>query len=344
MTDARPGVHPERLLRLMRGAVARCRLDLRGAVVLTEAATGAYAVTPVLAAMAGADRVIAVTHTSRFGTEAQVAEETGRLARLAGVGDRIEVVTAITGELIGSADVVTNSGHVRPIDAEKIARMKPSAVVSLMYEAWEFREADVDLAACRARGIRLGATNERHPAVGVFDFLGVMAVKLLHDAGVAVQGDDLCVVCDNPFADYLTGPLRACGAEVVGVARHDQAPRGRGFDAMLLATTPGRGAGLSAADAEVIAARWPGMPVVQFWGDLDRPAFRRAGVPVWPVASPGEGHMGVLPSEVGPEPVVRLQAGGLKVGEVLWRGPAASRADLAIVQPLGARPAEAVFA
>jgi hypothetical protein len=29
--------------------------------------------------------------------------------------------------------------------------------------------------------------------------------------------------------------------------------------------------------------------------------------------------MGILPSAVGPEPIVRLQAGGLKVGEVLHR-------------------------
>ena len=45
--------------------------------------------------------------------------------------------------------------------------------------------------------------------------------------------------------------------------------------------------------------------------------------------------MGVLPSAVGPEPVVRLQAGGLKVGEVLARGvDRASPAELALVQML----------
>jgi len=32
--------------------------------------------------------------------------------------------------------------------------------------------------------------------------------------------------------------------------------------------------------------------------------------------------MGVLPSDVGPEPVVRLQCGGLKVGEALLRSAA----------------------
>ena len=46
-----PGLNNKRMLHLMRAAVERCRLDLRGAVVLTEAASGAYVVTPVLAAM-----------------------------------------------------------------------------------------------------------------------------------------------------------------------------------------------------------------------------------------------------------------------------------------------------
>jgi hypothetical protein len=45
--------------------------------------------------------------------------------------------------------------------------------------------------------------------------------------------------------------------------------------------------------------------------------------------------MGVLPSSVGPEPIVRLQTGGLKVGQVLARGlDAASPEDLAFVQVL----------
>jgi hypothetical protein len=57
----------------------------------------------------------------------------------------------------------------------------------------------------------------------------------------------------------------------------------------------------------------------QFWGDVDRSALEKAGLSSWPVSSPAPGHMGILPSDVGPEPVVRLQSGGLKVGEVLLR-------------------------
>ena len=52
MSDMRPGLDPRRLIRLMSAAIGRCGLDLSGLTVLTEAASGAYVVTPVLAAMA----------------------------------------------------------------------------------------------------------------------------------------------------------------------------------------------------------------------------------------------------------------------------------------------------
>ena len=72
MNDTRPGLNPQRLVRLMRDAVERCELDLSGKVILTEAATGAYVVTPVLAVMAGAEKVFAVTKDTRHGTVQQV--------------------------------------------------------------------------------------------------------------------------------------------------------------------------------------------------------------------------------------------------------------------------------
>ena len=42
------------------------------------------------------------------------------------------------------ADIVTNSGHLRPLDEEAVGRMKPGAAIPLMYEAWELRPDDVD--------------------------------------------------------------------------------------------------------------------------------------------------------------------------------------------------------
>jgi hypothetical protein len=76
---------------------------------------------------------------------------------------------------------------------------------------------------------------------------------------------------------------------------------------------------LDAADAGRIAREAPTAVLAQFWGDLPRVECERLDVPVAPAVAPAAGHMGVLPSAVGPEPVVRLQAGGLKVASVLRR-------------------------
>jgi hypothetical protein len=319
MSDQRPGLNLKRLLRLMRESVARCRLDLRGATVLTEAASGAYIVTPVLAAMAGAEAVFALTRSTRYGSAEEITAQTRELARLAGVEARVRVLTEKDPDVIARADVITNSGHVRPIDAAMVRRMKPMAVVPLMYEAWEYRAADVDLAACRERGVAVAGTNERHPAVDVFSFLGNMAVKLLFDAGIAVYRSKLLLLCDNPFEAHVYQGLAAAGASVEAVDFLDAALEGPDLDAVVVTMRPESEPAIGPEEARQIAERWPGAVVVDYWGDVDRAALTTFGVPFWPVESPGAGHMGVLPSTIGPEAIVRLQTGGLKVGEVLWR-------------------------
>lgn len=327
--DDRPGLHPRRLARLVDEAVARCALDLRDAVVLTEAATGSYAVTPVIAARAGAARVYSVTRSTRFGSVDQVTAETLELARVLGVHARIEFVGQKRRSVVELADIVTNSGHVRPIDAEMVGWMKPTAVIPLMYEAWELRPDDLDVAACRRKGILIAGTNERHPAIDVFSFLGVLAVRLLHAAGVAVYGSSVLVVCDNGFGAFIQRGLEGAGAAVDLVADIAAAKTATVHDAVLVAMTPRSRPVLSEEGARRIAVAWPGAVVAQYFGDLDRAQLSSLGVPVWPRQEPRPGHMGILPAEVGPEPTVRLQSGGLKAGEVLWRyresPPAAAR-------------------
>jgi hypothetical protein len=301
------------------------RLDLSGAVVLTEAATGAYAVTPVLAALSGADHVYAKTDGASVDGGRQAWAETRELAARLDVASRIELVTGRSHDVTARADIVTNSGHVRPINERFVGWMKPTAVVSLMYEAWELRPRDVDVAACQRYGIAVAGTNERHPAIDVLPYLGVMAVKLLTDAGVAVYGVRVLLLCDNAFAEFIRHGLENLGAEVDVMSTLWVNGKRRPYDAIIVALRPHPRPILSAADARLIADAWPGVVVAQFWGDVDRSAFRAIGVPIWPLTAPKPGHMGLLPSAVGPEPVVRLQAAGLKVGEILWRERRAGR-------------------
>ncbi|HWF72790.1 MAG TPA: hypothetical protein VG186_05575 [Solirubrobacteraceae bacterium] len=329
---ARPGLNPERLARLMYATIEGCRLNLSGHTVLTEAATGPYVVTPVLAALAGAE-VHALAAPTRYATSGELEELTSELADRVGVLDRVHFVSDKHSEIVAAADIVTNSGQVRPIDAEMVSEMKLGAVVALMYESWEYRAEDVDLDACRARDILVAGTNECHPAVDVFAFLGPMAVKQLHDAGIAVYRSRIVVLCDNPFAAFIARGLRACGAEVVAAAGLSESDLAEGCDAVLVALQPHAGYVIDSAAAALMSRAAPGAVLVEFWGDTDREALTAAQVPVWPAAAPAAGHMAVLPSAVGPEPIVRLQAGGLKVGEVLARGlDQASPIERAFVQ------------
>jgi hypothetical protein len=315
-------------------AIERCRLDLTGLAVLTEAASGSYVVTPVLAAMAGGT-VYALAATTKYATAEELRKSTLELARMAGVADRVTLAEKKEPATLGLIDIVTNSGQVRPIEAQMIAQLKPSCVVPLMYEAWEYRGTDVDLEACLSRGIKVAGTNERHPAVDVFSFLGLMAVKQLLEAGVAVYGSHVTLLCDNAFGPFISRCLQACGATVTKAQNLTADVASTECDAIVLAMQPQDGFVLTAEDAKLLAERAPGTLVVQYWGDMDRTALAAASVPVWPPQAPVKGHMAVLPSAIGPEPVVRLQAGGLKVGEVLARGLTnATQDELAFVQSL----------
>src|SRR5271157_4836151 len=118
METAQPSRSPQHLIACMRDAVRRCELDLSGMTVLTEAASGAYSVTPVLAALAGAKRVFALARDSRFGTFDEVARGTIALARMANSSERIEIVSEKRRGIVAAADIITNSGHLRPIDRE----------------------------------------------------------------------------------------------------------------------------------------------------------------------------------------------------------------------------------
>jgi hypothetical protein len=334
VSDQRPGLDPRRLVGLMNAAIKRLGLRLDGYAVLTEAATGAYAVTPVLAALAGA-RVFALATATRYASADEIGKTTLALARGAGVGDCIELVHEKSPAILSTLYTITNSGQVRPIDEATVSHLKSTCVVPLMYEAWEYRAADIDLDACRSRRIVVAGTNEQHPAVDVFSYLGPLAVRQLHDAGIAVHGCRIVLLCDNDFAPFISSGLKSCGAKVSQGRRLTQQMLASHRDAIVVALKPGDGPVLNAADAELISKQAPGTAVVQYWGDVDRQALAQAHIPVWPAQEPVAGHMAVLLSAIGPEPIVRLQAGGLKVGEVLARGlglaPAGERA---LVQPL----------
>jgi hypothetical protein len=318
----------------MRRSIGSTALELSGKTIITEAASGAYATTPVIAAMAGAERVYALARPSRFCTVAEATAWVGQLASFVDVADRITVVETLEPEMIANADIVTNSGHLRPITAAFIDQLRSNAVIALMFEAWEFRPSDIDLDACSRRGIPVVGVNERHPSVDVFSFLGPLCIRLLHDSGLTGYGNRIALLCDNDFDEPIFRALLAIGAKVELFTSADLVPRTE-WDAIVVALQPAANPRIGEAEAHHLAhAASDGTALLQFWGDIDRTAVQAHGLGLWPRTVPSRGHMGILLSDIGPEPIVRLQTGGLRAAEWVMRGGAVSPGGIAqLVQP-----------
>ena len=319
-------LHWERVPRLMQAAIGDLRLDLAGATVLTEAGTNAYAVTPVLAALAGSAGVYALTGDSAFGAVSDVVRQVEELAVAAGVAqDRIRILTD-RADVPDGIDLVTNLGFVRPVDREILGKLSPAGVVSCMYEAWELRPEDVDLQACGQMGVPVAGVWEDFEGIDVFRSCGPLAVKMCFDAGLEVAGNRIAVMSSDRFGPVIASGLRANLAEVLLVSSATELGRA-GVDRLDAVVVAEYSAGTSVLDGgrellEALQGASPGLVVVQFAGELPLDRLQALGIRVYPGIPLGPHRMMFTLAHLGPRPVVYLHAAGLKVGEVLWRGRA----------------------
>jgi hypothetical protein len=313
----------ERLLRLIDRARDDMALDLGGLTVLTEAASGPFICTALTAARAGA-AVVAVTRSSEYGTAADVITRGTRLARLGSVADRITFAEGDALPFADRADIVTNLGFVRPMTRAFVERLPRHAVIALMWEPWEARAGDIDYAACREHGVPVIGTNEHHPRLQTFEYVGVLAIKLLFEEGLEVFGGTIAVVASDPFGAAIERRLRACGATVVrwtpplepGLVRSQL----QALDAIVLAEhrSPdpliGDAGGIRPTD--LVQA---GVRVIHIAGHVDDAAMSRAGLLKRPARRVAPGYMTVTTSYVGAKPVVDLHCAGLRVADVAVR-------------------------
>lgn len=326
------------LVSLVQETVDRLSLDLRRLAVLTEAATGPFAVTAAIAAVAGADRVFAVARDSAYGSAAAAEHESLLVANACNAGQSLSVIRDMDAAAVGASDVITNLGFVRPLNAHVVSWMKPTAVVALMCEGWEFRPGDVDVDACGARGVVLLATNEHAPSFPIFAYCGALAVRMLLDAGFAVPGLRVGVLGRDPFTPVIVDALAGAGAVVRGDQHLTYASALEtieGVDAILVAEYASADVLLGdggLVSAEEVARVAPKARVVQFAGAIDVASLERHGIGVWPLPPVGPRRMSRTLAHLGVRPVIELHAAGLKVGEIGARARLAGLSPLATIQ------------
>ena len=188
------------LIRLIHQSLDRLELNLEGYSVLTEGAAGYFASTPIIALLAGADRVFSLTKDSPYGSYLEVEEQLLALIREAGLPQyKFSLSTTRDLNWFRNADIVTNLNFVRPISAEIIQVMKIGSVIPLMFEAWEFRHSDLDLEACHRRGVKVVATNEHFPLSNVFGYTGWLGLKLLLEAEIEIFRSRIIIISEDLF-------------------------------------------------------------------------------------------------------------------------------------------------
>lgn len=304
------------IARSIRRRVEVCKLSLDGVNVITEAATNAYAVTAAAASYAGA-RVWTLNVDSPHGSAEEARRDIMSLSAALGTGEDLRFVEDKAALPFESADVVTNSGLLRPIGSSEISRLPDHATIALMYEAWEARTADIDLSGALQRGIRIVGVNEHHPACGAFDFVGDIAVAAILRRAWSIRDARIAVLSDNPFGPPIVRTLNALGATVISVDPTDaKGAKPVDVDLVVVATTPScvvkpPVSALNAAELAHLVGGTGAHGCVHVWGDLDYTLVSSLAVVMEPKHQPPLGHHGIAMSSAGHEAVVRLQVAGL---------------------------------
>ena len=324
-----------RKISIAENIVNRLDLDLNGLTVITECASGDYLFTPLMAAMAGAE-VYALGKDTRFGTFQSIQQELLSYASDL-VLNRVHPCSIEEFENWHLADIMTNSGLLRPIHDNVISRMKKTAVIPLMWETWEFRDADLDIKSCQKYEIPVIGTYEGFKKADMYAYPGLMAIKILIELqaelansrivllGGGLTGELIAKTFNDLKIDYYwftqsgNEKNRNCFTyeslddilfnephiEAILFAEHTDAREiigNKGF------TTWSR-----------IANAFPHVAIAHICGNVDRTGLKDSGLRFAPSNVADFGYMSFLPNVLSPYPVMLLNAAGLKVGEIAAR-------------------------
>jgi len=306
---------------LLFNAVKKLDLNLADKTVLTEAASGHFAYTPLIACLAGARKVIAFGKDTRYGSFNSVCGRLRDLSKALGCSDRLMVTDTLPDAIMGSADIITNSGMLRPIDRRFISCLSSKAVISLMYEPWELRHSDIDISAAKAMNIPVIGVNEEDDRIRILDYLPLLAQQQLTSSGASARGERIAVIGNDLFAEKIYHGLSshhhvtlfsltqaedlldaAVDINIIVLAQHHEKNRHFLNTDLLNRLAPHSGR----------------LKVLQIAGGLiDVEHAGHMGFSVFPQRQVAPGVMGWTLAELGPQPVIDLNAAGIKAGAVV---------------------------
>ena len=305
-------------------AIEKFELNLDNKVILTEGATGNYSVTPILAAVAKAERVYALSQDSEYGSIEQVQNDIYQLANFFKVESRIEIIPKSKNNEIDykKINIVTNLGFVRPINKQLISKLSSDCVIPLMYEPWEFRDSDLDIDECIKRGIKVYGTNESDKHLQTFDYIGFCVLYFLLRNKLSCFSSKVLLIGCSKFISPVEKILLKNNYEVHCIVNYRKKIKNVSqYDAIVILEHEKKNL-IVGSDKNAFLNKEDITPytlVIHICGSVD---FENAEFRYEPQKICPFGYMSIRADYIDPHAVIDLHAAGLKVAEGMLKANA----------------------
>ena len=324
----------KRNLNFARKIIDTLQISLQNLTVLTECANGPYAYTSIIAILSGAN-VIVYGRDTGYGTFEENKNELEKI--IISIDSlllkNIQFVNSKDKIDYNKVDILTNSGLLRPITKEMINSLKSTCVIPLMWETWEFRESDLDIKACQNKNIPVIGTNEYFPPTDMTLTIGLFGVKILFDMKVPVGNCKIVLIGGKIPAMQIAQLYEKMGIDFVWFSPTGKERDNNCFpysnlrkikelkyiDAFVCAEH---------SDPFLIAGENGGITFKEIYeshpyaswghvvGNIDAEELKKSGLAFFPQTIMPFGHQTYGTENIGYEPVIQLNACGLKVGEI----------------------------
>jgi len=317
-----------RAKRIIKETIDSLSLNLRGMTVLTEAGSGAFVLTPIIATVANADKVYVVVKDSVYGKREDIIRYLYDLVTSFNFNSNAIVVIDNPEQIANEVNIVTNLGFVRPITENLISKLPKDSAIPLMWETWEKRACDIDFAACKKHSIPVLGTCETDVRLMIFKYVGLLALKLLFEVEIEVFGSKILIVSSGVFLSEIKKVLSDNGANLYTYNPFESKDSDelkeylKITDAVVVAEQICTDVLISDADGHISTADLSGScpEIVHISGIIDYEAIDKAMLCIHPQKRVEHGYMTVTTDHVGMAPVIKLHAAGLKVGQALVEG------------------------
>tara|TARA_B100001113_G_C21092092_1_gene614832 strand:+ start:672 stop:1676 length:1005 start_codon:yes stop_codon:yes gene_type:complete len=295
-------------------------LNLEGFNVLTEVGSGLYNYTPIIPILAGANSVMAWTRDSSFGKADDIIAECRIKLDKMGYEDSIEFFKgSINKNHLKNANIITNSGFLRPLNKEKLKHVKQTTVIPLMYELWELRQGDIDIDYCTARGLKVAGTNEYYKDISVFEHVGYLALKMAFEAGYEILNNKIIIWSDDKFGEEVENTFNCLNPlKIIKTTDFEVLKKNIqdvdfificDYDEMREYLTP------DFFGLDELVKINSHFAIIHLYGKIDKKNFDK--ITIYPPKSGLSKTMSFTLAHLGLNPFVALQVAGFKVGEMM---------------------------